>query len=276
MIKRLIVTLFFLSLIPLYSIQWPIVEPELVDGFASPLETGVSHSIGLRGEGRSVVAYDEGELIFWAPEGYGPGAEGSGVAVLEHKDGFRSCYGNLITEKSLDSRSFLREGESLGVVPEGLRFSIRDSDLSCWVNPFFMFSAGEDGESPLVEEVLLEREGKALVLTGNSSVPSGSYRLLVRISDRMEDEGALILPYSVKIRYLGQVHLSLTLDSLTIKDGIPYLGEDLLIKGEGLFTNEGYLDGGDIVINQGKGLLEVEVADYWGNRTTRSYSLNRR
>jgi len=249
------------------ALQWPMEGTELLSGFGSPSGPYVSTGMELTGEKGIVRPYQEGEIIYMAP---------SGIVVLEHDNGFRSCYGRIDPAKDLDNRSYLNEGDILGEAPEGLLFSIRDSRLNRWVNPFYMFSARDDDIRPEVEDVLLRRNDTSFPLSEESSPPAGTYRLLVKISDRVTREGVPLLPYSVKIRYLGQTLFALSLDSLSHQDGKAYFEGAGKIAAQGLFTPEGYLDGGEIIINQGKGLIEVELTDYKGNRTLRSFSLNRR
>ncbi|MDC7223976.1 MAG: hypothetical protein PQJ60_09560 [Spirochaetales bacterium] len=271
------IVVFFLSL-TVYAIQWPVLESELLYGFGSPMEDGVSSGIGLKHSEESPSAvrpYHDGELIFMARDGYGLNEGAEGIVVLSHEDGFRSCYGRIEPERDLESRSYLEEDDSLGLAPEELKFAIRDTKLDQWVNPFFMFSVGEDSVDPTVESVILEKEGRRYSLADSSRLAAGSYRLLIKVYDQMERGGPPFLPYSVKIRYLGVVHFSLSLDSLVGRDGKSCFDSGELIEADGLFTDEGYLNGGQIIINQGKGLLEVELTDYRGNRTIRSFPLNR-
>ncbi len=268
--------LFLLILCPfsLFSIQWPMGKPELIHGFGKIEDEVVENGICLKGENDRVGAYNDGELIFMADEGYGPpGSEG--MVVLQHDGGFRSCYSGIIPENNLENRSYLKEGDQLGTAPQGLEFAVRDSTLNQWVNPFFMFSVENDRIKPVVEEVLLEKNGQVFSLADTTSLAAGSYHLLLKISDRMDNSGVDFFPHSVKIRYLGQVHFSLSLDSLVSRDGqIYFVGNDRR-PADSFFTEEGYLDGGEIVINQGRGLIEVELSDYQSNRTLRSFALNR-
>jgi hypothetical protein len=267
--------LFFCLILPLYAIQWPVEDPELLFGFGSPQGDSVSSALGLQGETDLVRSFKEGELIFSASEGYGGFGEGSGIAVLQHDDGFRSCYGSILPDKKLMYRSRLTERDVLGRAPEKLLFAIRDSRLNQWVNPFFMFSIEDDHLKPKVESVILEKDEGRIYLSQSSRVVSGSYRLLLKVSDKMYDEGEELLPNSVKVRYLGQVLFSLSLDSLSSKDGRFLFNGSDTVEGNSLFTEEGYMDVGNITINQGKGLLEVELTDYQGNRTIGAYYLNR-
>jgi hypothetical protein len=258
------------------ALQWPMEEAELLSGFGSPSGPYVSTGMELTGEKGIVRPCQEGEIIYIARSEDGGSLSEKGIVVLEHDNGFRSCYGLIEPAKDLDSRSYLNEGDILGEAPEGLLFSIRDSKLNRWVNPFNMFSVRDDDISPEVEEVLLRRKETSFPLSEESSPPAGTYRLLVKISDRVGREGVPLLPYSVKIRYLGQTLFALSLDSLSHQDGKAYFEGAGKIAAQGLFSPEGYLDGGEIIINQGKGLIEVELTDYKGNRTLRSFSLNRR
>ena len=272
--KRFCFLFALIIAVSLHAIQWPMEEPELIHGFGNTGEGVVESSIRLKGKDGQVRSYNEGELIFLAREGYGlPGTEG--MVILQHEGGFRSCYSGLDVEKNLENRSYLKEGDPLGTTDRGLEFSIRDSALNQWVNPFFMFSVEDDLLEPVVEDVILTRDGQTYSLGDSSTLAAGNYRLKVRISDRMDEAGAVLFPYSVKIRYLGQVQFSLALDSLVSRQGRMYFEGNGSRPADSIFTEEGYLDAGEIIINQGRGLLEVELTDYRGNRTTRAFPLNR-
>jgi hypothetical protein len=269
--KRYSISVFILTCSFLFSLQWPVEDPVLTTSFSSPHRGLLTVGISLDSEMRDVKPYRQGEIIFWASENYGPD-ENDGVIVLLHDEGFRSCYGRITPNINTEHRSYFKEEDQLGERENPLLFSIRDSRTNLWVNPLFMFTSLNDNINPVIDGVYLETEKERIELTGRQIIPPQSYRLLIDTTDFMVKDGIPLVPYQVKVRYLGRVVYSLSLDSLVSREGI--LKVEGNPQGESPFTNEGMINGGILGITGGKGFLEVEVIDYRGNKTSKQFPLN--
>ena len=271
---------FLLAYLLLFSflsaLQWPVDEPVLNETFGTPHDSRLGVGISLESNNLSIKPYKAGELIFWAPHSYGPNEE-DGVIVILHEDGFRSSYGRMKPAVNTENRSFFKEEDLLGHIRHGtvndtLLFAIRDSRLNLWVNPLFMFTSMQDDIPPQIEGVYLEEGGSRIELKGSQKIPARSYRLLIHCIDKITKDGLIMYPHGVKVRYLGTVIYSLSLDSLSSREG-QYNFEGSVLNGSP-FTSEGYIDAGTLDVIGGKGFLELEVTDYRGNRTIRQFPIN--
>lgn len=266
--------LLLIQSLTLVALQWPVGEPLLIRTFGESEEGVLETGIRVGSPSGAVRPYLPGEMIFRDTRHYGPGVD-QGVIVLQHDNGFRSCYGRLEPAQNTKERSYFKEEDQLGRVTEILRFSVRDVESNLWVNPLFMFTAPRDRFEPRIEEVLLVSGDQTLDLSRNPIVPSGDYRLLLRVTDRIDREDLPVFPYQIKVRYLGSVIFSLSLDSLSLREGVVAFEDNRRERREISFTDEGLIDGGILSIGSGRGELEVEAVDYSGNHRVHRFSLNR-
>lgn len=265
-----IVSLFLIAL-PLIGQQWP-GEKLVVETMF--LQDGLPMEMHPDEEGAQLIRPClPGEPIFL----YGPGDREiyplphNNLVVIEHENHFQSFYQLPQVSSALALKSYLEEGEALGALAgQSMGFALWDMENRSWVNPLLFLPGGTDWGAPVLEGVLLERDGQRWDLTQGTRIPQGEYRLLLLLSD---EPPYPLTPYTMEARLLGSLHGMVEYNGISYKNETLCLLDNPLPYSQMGYGQQGLYNLGEIFLNQGNMNLDIRLQDYQGGQLQRSFSL---
>ncbi len=160
----------------------------------------------------------------------------------------------------------------------GLR--LYDQKRNSWLNPFFFVSAVKDSDPPVIERVLLKEDlkdiskGRTFELqvrpgqkAGAQECPQGNY-LVHAIAWDLLDRGRMtrVAPFRFVVRLDGTAVIDVSMMSATCtRDGVAFLGNGAPSSATIAGIDTWLL--GKLTLTRGMHDIEVEIADYLGNKT---------
>lgn len=254
--------------------DWPGGEISIIDGFGSIRFTEVQPGMRLTMGAQEPPALHPGTLLYALeaddPLSPVPSALGA-YAVVGHEGGFQTIYGNLA------GRPAEGPGDEIVRLPAPLDgrlyLAVLDDKLGRWVNPVQLLPERPDVTAPRIDSVLLQGESGDYSLQRRTTVPPGVYRLVVRTVDpvgtgRLRAE---LPPFALRV-WEGDLARELVFDG--IDPLLHRLGTRNGRRIAETFGTDGGYALGDLTVGAATEVsLLVEVVDYAGNRTTRSYTL---
>lgn len=270
----------------LFSIDWPLVDKQVVSTFGSNRGGQFLIGLAIAGKDDSVVAAEDGEIIFTAVGGNCRGKLPSGLGdfvVLQHEDGLKSIYTHLqgIAVKD-NEKEAVAEGERIGTMGDTgwtygrhLGFIILDSEFNQFVNPLLVLPTVVDTNKPVVENLRFQYGDTEIDIDEGSVIPAGRYNLLADVYDISQYTLGLnaMAPFSVTVFLNGSEMNRYTFEALQeVEKNI------ILRQSEGKGYSEIYA--GERTINLGKydiipGNISIEIiaADYEGNEISVIYNV---
>ncbi len=244
------------------SREWPDNPAYVQEPFGAARGGHFSRGLSFLSEGQRVRSWSGGEVI-WTSD------SGDGLLVVEHEDGFRSSYSGIEMRPDL-SRNVSR-GEWLGYAGEdSWLFEITDIKQSRIVDPITLLPSRTNISSAPVGIVELVNGNRHLELMDEVELPPGRWTVVV--SDFLSS-GLIAIPVEVSLFWVGESIGSLRFDALEESDNGVVLKTPEPFLFQHVYNPDGQLWFPDVLLNAGKGTLELRIRDEIGRVVSRSWKL---
>ncbi len=242
--------------------EWPDNSSFVREPFGAAEDGYFSHGLSFISEGQRITSWSGGEVI-WTSD------SGDGLLVVEHEDGFRSSYSGI--EKRPDLNRIVTRGEWLGYAGgDSWLFEIIDIEQSRIVDPIALLPSRNNLSSVPVGSVEMVNGSRHLELIGEAELPPGRWTVVV--SDFLSS-GEDAIPVEVSLFWVGERIGSLRFDALEESDnGIVLETPEPFLFGH-VYNPDGQLWFPDVLLNAGKGTLELRIRDEIGRVVSRSWKL---
>ncbi len=261
---RLFLVFFTLSVtaFTVDSREWPDNPAFVQEPFGAAKGGYFSRGLSFLSEGQRVKAWSGGEII-WTSD------SGDGLLVVEHEDGFRSSYSGV--EKRPDLGRSVTRGEWLGYAGgDTWLFEITDIKQSRIVDPITLLPSRKNLSSAPVGVVALVKGNRYLELEDEVELPPGRWTVVV--SDFLST-GHNAIPVEVSLFWVGESIGSLRFDALEESDNGVVLETPEPFLFRQVYNPDGQLWFPDVLLNAGKGTLELRIRDAIGRVSSRSWKL---
>ena len=251
--------------------EWPDESSIVQEPFGAAQGDHFSRGLSFRSEGQRISAWSNGEVIWIAETENPPGTvPGEGLVVLEHSDGFRSSYRGI--ERRPDLKDRVSGGEWLGYAGNNAWvFEITDVERSRIVDPISLLPTRKDMSPVSIGQVEMMRGSNRLNISDGMELKPG--RWIVIINDVFSDNSRAI-PVEISLFWVGERIGSLRFDAIAETDeGIVMEIPDPRSY-EFIYNSNGQVWFRDVLLNTGKGTLELRIRDETGRVITSSWSLS--
>jgi len=272
MIYRLFffITLLVNLLHPLGAKEWPDNPAFVREPFGAAEKGYFSHGLSFFSEGQRVSSWSGGEVIWTSDAGNTLNSvPGDGLLVLEHSDGFRTSYSGI--EKRPDLDSFVSSGEWLGYAgKDSWEFEITDIKKSRIVDPITLLPSRTGLPSSPVGEVEIVSGSRRLILKDETELSPGRWTVVIH---DLFSSGQMAIPMEVSLFWVGEGIGSLRFDALEESDEGIVMETPEPYRFNQVYNGEGQLWFPDVLLNTGRGTLELRVRDELGRVVSRSWKL---
>jgi len=266
-------TVFFLfmfaSVLSAEDRQWP-DDPKRISGaFGGFRDFRFSEGLAFLSEGQRANAWSDGEVI-WTTDGesrIGSVPDQPFVAI-RHDDGFRSVYKGIDPRPDLDRQ--VSAGEWLGYA-EGNEwmFSILDVERSRIVDPLSMLPSRVGLSRLTIGRVELVRAGSRTSLAEGMTIKSGRWTLSIEIPFSLGDA----LRNELSLYWVGELLGRIRFVSLSESPNGVLLEVPEERTLETMYDDQGRILFPDLMLNAGRGTLELRVSDELGRVTTQNWNI---
>lgn len=271
-------TLYLLVIIPfllcsgsLAAREWPDDTSNVRAAFGASEDGNFSRGIGFQAEGQRASSWSDGEVIWIAGSSVSPGnVPGEGLVVIEHEDGFRTSYRGIESRPDLSNE--VSRGSWIGYAEDRRWiFEIADAERSRIVNPISLLPSRQDIPELLIEKVELTRGGLPLVLTDGMDLNPG--RWTVVIHDSSADTGKAI-PVEISLYWVGERIGNIRFDALGYTESGVVLEIPEQKEYEQIYNGNGQIWFPDVLLNSGRGTLELRIRDETDRVISKSWGLS--
>jgi len=272
MIGRITFSIFFLAgvLIPLGAKEWPDNPSFVREPFGTADSGCFSQGLLFFSEGQRVKAWSRGEVIWTSDsEDTVNSVPGDGLLVLEHQDGFRTSYSGV--EKRPDLGRFVSSGEWLGYAGKDFwEFEITDIRQSRIVDPITLLPSRKDLPAAPVGEVEIVSGGRRRILKDETEISPGRWTVVLHDPP---SSGSAAIAMEVSLFWVGESIGSLRFDALEEGDDGIVMETPEPYQFRQVYDEEGRLWFPDVLLNAGRGTLELRIRDELGRVASRSWKL---
>jgi len=266
----LFITLLINLLPPLVAKEWPDNPAFVREPFGTAEKGYFSHGLSFFSEGQRVKSWSGGEVIWTSDTGNTLNSvPGDGLLVLEHSDGFRTSYSGI--EKRPDLDRFVSSGEWLGYAgKDSWEFEISDIKQSRIVDPITLLPSRTDLPVSPVGVVEIVSGSRRLILKDETELPPGRWTVVIH---DLFSSGQMAIPMEVSLFWVGEGIGSLRFDALEESDEGIVMETPEPYRFNQVYNREGQLWFPDVLLNSGRGTLELRIRDELGRVVSRSWKL---
>ncbi|MDR2576240.1 MAG: hypothetical protein LBC52_07345 [Treponema sp.] len=277
--KKLIISLLILFLLitgPLFAMDWPLPEAEVVQNFGANDQGTPVLGTMLEGEG-VVFATGPGEIIFSSSGKEAasrlPSPLGAWSAVA-HSDGLVSIYSRYRDEGKRQQQAYMelgtpiaRAGVSGWSRNNGVYYILFDRRERRWVNALMVITMPPDTVEPQILSVQLKNAGGRLLEGGQiRNISQGRYSIAVNAADALQNlRSQRLPPHRILCSVNGEEIGSLSFDTINAKDGVLLVSRNGQTPAKRVYANYPAFEIGEVQFNRGQANLEVVVQDLAGN-----------
>ena len=242
---------------------WPDDASALVASFAAPSPEGFTRSLVFRSEGQRVTSWNAGEVLWIERSG------GGDTLVLDHDDGFRSVYRGI--EVRPDLSGSVSAGEMIGYAAgSDWRFEIVDDERDSIIDPLTLLPPRSGLAAPRVERLLVVLGSDRRVVGDGSPIPSGRRDIIVELSGGEAGTG---VPVEISLYWVGVRVGGIRFDALSEDGGAVILEAPDPRRFDQVYGDDGALRFPGVMLNAGRGNLELRVEDETGRVVSRTWSV---
>jgi len=284
--KYVFILLLLLNSSHVFSLQWPVENPELKAAFAEKRGSSYNTGIDIGGREQPVLAVADGEIVYYHEENNNFSAIPSGLGnfiILEHDRQLRTVYAFLKNDSIKSNKYKVSAGEIIAETGDSgsasgqhLHFEVIDLELNEIINPLILIPAAKDKTKPVLREVFIKdtKNNEYRSLSGRNELKSGRFEISAVIYDTSEFNKYLyqIAPYKINLFINGEEAASLVYNS------IKKSGNSLVLSSNLKTADEFYIEEsdwqiilGDFDIKPGTSRIEISAGDYAGNETVREF-----
>ena len=264
--------------------EWPVADPVITATFGQPAGDSFLRGIELTGSDLQVHPVAAGTVIHVSRVGdsrsYVPDGTREGLGnyvVVEHDQGFVTFYAHLAPEplpsvgQQVDRTSTIGVvGSSGAVLSRTLSFYVYDLLRLNHVNPLLLLPDFTDSIRPRID-VLYARVGDQIIdLEQEGALLPGRYQLIANIYDAWVRGGDHVAPYAVTLYVDGRERFSVTMERVTLVDGVSRIDPATRSSFEELYTPDGLMRLGGVDFDEGTTQIELVVTDFAGNESAMS------
>jgi hypothetical protein len=260
--------LMFLLLIFSFSAwgkEWPDNPANLLEPFGIGRSGYFRHGQSFKSEGQRIKSWSGGEVI-WVSES----VQGDGLIVIQHDDGFRSSYRGVEARPDLEGHVF--PGEWLGYAGgDSWLFEITDIQRSRIVNPISLLPSRELMPPVSIGKVELVRGTEHLELENETVLSPGRWTVVLNHSS---GSGITAIPMEISLYWVGERIGSFRFDALGESEDGTVMETPAPVGFQQIYNSSGELWFPGVVLNAGKGTLELRIRDELGRVVSRSWMLS--
>ncbi len=251
--------------------EWPDKSVNVQEPFGAAQSGHFNRGLSFSSEGQRISAWSSGEVIWIADTGNPPGSvPGEGLIVLEHSDGFRSSYRGI--ERRPDLKYHVSGGEWLGYAGNDVWiFEITDVERSRIVDPISLLPSRNDMPPVSIGQVEMMRGSDRLDIRDGMQLTPGRWIIIV---NEVYSDGSRAIPVEISLFWVGERIGSLRFDAMAESDeGIVMEIPDPRSY-DFIYNPDGQVWFRDVLLNAGKGTLELRLRDETGRVVSGSWSLS--
>ncbi|MCK5736861.1 MAG: hypothetical protein KAH21_10295 [Spirochaetaceae bacterium] len=266
--------LLFLLLFSLFSAsakEWPDDSVLVLDTFGTAASGYFNHGLSFKSEGQRIKAWSGGEVVWISGSGdLSSSVLENGLIVIEHSDGFRSSYNSIEIRPDLDVR--VSSGEWLGYAGESTwLFEITDIERSRKVDPVTLLPSRKNLPPVSIGVVELVRGSERLELKNETVLTPGRWTVVV---NDFFSSGASAIPMEVSLFWVGESIGSFRFNALAEGDEGIVLETPEPRRFNLVYNSNGELWFPEVLLNAGKGTLELRIRDELERVVSRSWMLS--
>lgn len=243
----------------------------------------------LQGMEQDIPAAGDGEVLFIqntrALSGGLPSAAGNFLAIA-HRDGFISLYSAKGFAPSVEGKSEIRKGDSIGIAAIAVGsenasylFRLYDGKSRLWANPALFIQGFNDSVQPKIAQIALLGEKETFIAENRKNaaqtIPQGDYLLAVSVVDPHYGNESISGLFRLKAVLNGQIVADKKLDSARVtENGLSFM--EIPAPSSNGVDDSGRLLLGKQFLPSGKHTLEVFAYDYAGNEAKFTWQFSAR
>ena len=261
-LRRFAIPFFTASILIVSAVadDWPDDPKNIVAEFGRPALGGFGRGLGFAAAGQRISPWGDGELI-WT--GAGSAVSEPNLIVLEHPGGFRSTYRRV--EPRPDLGDFVLDGDWLGYADsETWAFEITDSIQSRIVDPVTLLPERSLPEASKDLEVVLIRGNEETLVRDGMSVSPGRWTFAI--------QGGILK--QIGLYWVGESMAKLRFDSLAEIDGRVMMETPQPVAYEDIYDQTGRFLFRDLMLNSGRGTLELRIREEGNETMSKTWNLN--
>lgn len=251
--------------------EWPDDTSYVQTAFAASVGSNFSRGVGFRSDGQRVSSWSDGEVIWVSESSIGlENVPGEGLVVIEHEDGFRSSYRGIESRPELSDE--VSRGDWLGYAgEERWIFEIADSEKFRIVNPISLLPSRTDTPVLPIDRVELTRGASPLELKDGMDLNPG--RWTVVIHDSAAGNGQAI-PLEISLYWVGERIGNIRFDALAYSEEAVVLEMPEQKEYKQIYNRNGQIWFPDVLLNSGRGTLELRIRDETDRVISKSWGLS--
>jgi hypothetical protein len=259
------------------SFRWPLDKGWVTSTFGESRGDHYHDGIDIVCPDDRVHAAAPGKLLYYWDKSLFPLENepgGGNYLVIQHEKDLCSVYMHL--EQGISSEYPDKAGESIATVgntghsfSKHLHFSLINRVVRESVNPLSLLPPGEDKKPPVIGAILLKIADRYVQIRDKSAIRlTRHYPILVDINDTITGKEKLGV-YILRAFFNDQMVCDMKFDSIT------YSEQGLAVQSKifpDVMDEKGYYIISNLKHRQGENILRVEVRDFSGNTSEKSFS----
>jgi hypothetical protein len=271
-LKRGLLFVLPLVLVPLATTarDWPDDPSFVQEAFGAGTNSHFSQGLRFLSNGQRVSSWSGGEVIWISESGNSPEVvPDDGLVVVEHKDGFRTSYRGI--EQRPDLENQVSTGEWIGYAgPGNWIFEITDVERSRIVDPITLLPTRDGMPAATIGRVEITRGTNPIEISDGMELIPGRWTVVVY---DVFSSGDKAIPAEISLYWVGERIGNFRFDALA------EAGENIVMEipeptqFDFIFNTEGQIWFRDVVLNAGRGTLELRIRDETDRVISRSWNL---
>lgn len=263
--------LFIHFSVSLAAREWPDDTSYVQTAFGSPIDGNFSRGLGFRSDGQRVTSWSDGEVIWITDSSNSPeNVPGEGLVVVEHEDGFRTSYRGI--ESRPDLNDDVSRGDWIGYAGDKRWiFEIADAERSRIVDPISLLPSRTDIPMLPIDKVELTRSGNSLDLVDGMDLNPGRWTVVIHESAAGSGKA---IPLEISLYWVGERIGNIRFDALADTEEGVVLEMPEQKKYEQIYNGNGQIWFPDVLLNSGRGTLELRIRDETDRVISKSWGLS--
>lgn len=263
--------LLILVTVSLSCREWPDDSAYVQRAFGASVDGNFSRGVGFRSDGQRVSSWSDGEVIWTSDLSIGPEkVPGEGLVVIEHDDGFRTTYRGIESRPDLNNEVY--GGDWIGYAgKDRWIFEVADSERSRIVNPISLLPSRTDTIELPIDRVELTRGSNSLELKDGMDLNPGRWTVLIHNSPSGTGNAT---PLEISLYWVGERIGNIRFSAITYSEDGVVLETPEQKKYKQIYNSNGEIWFPDVLLNSGRGTLELWIRDETDRVSSKSWGIS--
>jgi hypothetical protein len=250
--------------------DWPDDPSFVQEAFGAGTDGHFSRGLRFLSDGQRVSSWSGGEVIWISDSGNSQDVvPGDGLVVVEHNDGFRTSYRGI--EQRPDLKNRVSTGEWIGYAgPGNWVFEITDVKRSRIVDPITLLPTRDGMPAAAIGRVEITRGTNPSEISDGMELIPGSWTVVVY---DVFLSGGKTIRTEISLYWVGERIGNFRFDALAEVGEIIVMEIPEQTQFDSIFNTDGQIWFRDVLLNAGRGTLELRIRDETDRVISRSWNL---